>query len=405
MFACFGKSKKKKNKKNDKANDKNKEKNEEESGNESEKEIKELEKQYLKLKVENENLSFSNENNQRQSLFLDSLIRDFKTSFSCFYEEDEAEAEDVNESNIRAFLRKEKSTLEAKYELLNGDNKILMSQYQEAYDELEKLTDPKVSEIAKLEQKQFVLENILKQKKSSLEYLEQKLQQLKKKKKDKNGILIDDIFLNNNMPEKIYSNPHENNSDEEDKDSMSINDKSMNNSNNYHPFANQDGNRETIRKIITDNIEFNRALYQKIYRQTIDENSKYEENVKKLNQIKKEIEEIKNPQNKNVNNNASNNISTDTKSLNNKNEEKDEKLFKEKTEELMKNKSIISNLLVEIEKVKTENSELEKEIGQMYEDLSVKFKNAIQLEKELEKIKNIRRKMSISSQEKQKLNV
>lgn len=404
MFACFGKSKKKKNKKIEKVNDNNKEKNEEDSGNESEKEIKELEKQYLKLKVENENLSFSNENNQRQSLFLDSLIRDFKTSFSCFYEEDEAE-ENVNESSIRAFLRKEKSTLEAKYELLNGDNKILMSQYQEAYDELEKLTDPKVSEIAKLEQKQFILENILKQKKSSLEYLELKLQQLKKKKKDKNGVLIDDIFLNNNMPEKIYSNPHENNSDEEDKDSMSINDKSMNNSNNYHPFANQDGNRETIRKIISDNIEFNRALYQKIYRQTIDENNKYEENVKKLNQIKKEIEEIKNPQNKNINNNASNNISTDTKSLNNKNEEKDEKLFKEKTEELMKNKSIISNLLIEIEKVKNENSELEKEIGQMYEDLSAKFKSAIQLEKELEKIKNVRRKMSISSQEKQKVNV
>lgn len=403
MFACFGKSKKKKNKKNDKDNENNKEKNEEDSGNESEKEIKELEKQYLKLKVENENLSFSNENNQRQSLFLDSLIRDFKTSFSCFYEEDGNE-ENVNESNIRTFLRREKSTLEAKYELLNGDNKILMSQYQEAYDELEKLTDPKVSEIAKLEQKQFILENILKQKKSSLQYLEQKLQHLKKKKKDKNAILIDDIFLNNNMPEKAFSNPQANNSDDEDKDSMSIDDKSMNNSNNYHPFANQDGNRETIRKIISDNIEFNRALYQKIYRQTIDENSKYEENVKKLNQIKKEIEEIKNPQSKNTNNNASNNISTDTKSRN-KNDEKDEKLMKEKTEELMKNKSIISNLLIEIEKVKTENSELEKEIGQMYEDLSVKFKTAIQLEKELEKIKNVRRKISISSQEKQKVNV
>ena len=79
--------------------------------------------------------------------------------------------------------------------------------------------------------------------------------------------------------------------------------------------------------------------------------------------------------------------------------------MKEKTEELMKNKSIISNLLIEIEKVKTENSELEKEIGQMYEDLSVKFKTAIQLEKELEKIKNVRRKISISSQEKQKVNV
>ena len=47
--------------------------------------------------------------------------------------------------------------------------------------------------------------------------------------------------------------------------------------------------------------------------------------------------------------------------------------------------------------------QLEKEIGLMYEDLSTKFKSAVSLEKEIEKMKIIRRKVSMGSQNKANL--
>ena len=95
-------------------------------------------------------------------------------------------------------------------------------------------------------------------------------------------------------------------------------------------------------------------------------------------------------------------MSTDTKSRN-KTDEKEEKMIKEKSEELMNNKTKISNLLIEIENVKGANMQLEKEIGLMYEDLSTKFKSAVSLEKEIEKMKIIRRKVSMGSQNKANL--
>ena len=408
MFACFGKSKKKKNKKKQENKDtqENKEKSENsnESDNDSEDAIKELEKEYLKLKIENENLTFSNENNQRQSLFLDSLLRNFKMNFTSYFTVETEENE--NDSKVQTFIKRERSQLQTKYEMLDGDYKIILSQYNKAYSDLEKATDPKISEFSKMDQKVFILENLLQQKKDTLQYLEQKFQQLKKKKKEKNPILIDDIFLNNNMPNtNTLLNQHNKQlSDDDDFDSFSDDKENSNIDNTGFQFQNNDGHKETIRKLVSDNIEFNRALYQRIYRQTIEENTKYEENVKKLNQIKKEIEEIKNPQSKNTNtNNASNAaVSTDTKSRN-KTDEKEEKMIKEKSEELMNNKTKISNLLIEIENVKGANMQLEKEIGLMYEDLSTKFKSAVSLEKEIEKMKIIRRKVSMGSQNKANL--
>ena len=123
MFACFGKSKKKKNKKKQENKDtqENKEKSENsnESDNDSEDAIKELEKEYLKLKIENENLTFSNENNQRQSLFLDSLLRNFKMNFTSYFTVETEENE--NDSKVQTFIKRERSQLQTKYEMLDGD--------------------------------------------------------------------------------------------------------------------------------------------------------------------------------------------------------------------------------------------------------------------------------------------
>ena len=69
----------------------------------------------------------------------------------------------------------------------------------------------------------------------------------------------------------------------------------------------------------------------------------------------------------------------------------------------MNNKTKISNLSIEIQNVNAANMQLEKEIGLMYEDLSTKFKSAVSLEKEIEKMKIIRRKVSIGSQNKANL--
>lgn len=401
MFACFGKKNKKKEKK--KKSSSKKEHPEEDEDNpssinvnknsisnlNSDEEREHLEEELTKLKIDKENLSFSNENNQRLLNFIDSLIRDFKTNFSIHFDDDEDDNDNDDKSvSIMKYIKKEKSTLETKLELLSSDYSVLQSQYKASYDEFERLTDPVSSQKEKLEQRKFVLLNLLQQKNNFLRFLEMKQSSIKKSKKNRNSIIVDDIFLNNNqgtyqgLLNKIHA------SEIAQQNESSLNNESFDKESEYGGFKDSDAHKETIRKLISENVEYSRMTYQKVYKQTIEENEKYVKNIKMLSMLKNG--------NDNKEEDASKGGNCKENVNNKKKEEKkkeDEKELKMKQEELMKKQNTINELLVEIEKVKTANTSLEKEIGDMYEELSMKFKTAIKLEKQLEKIKAAKKKL------------
>lgn len=392
MFACFGiksknKSKTKSKKDKSKGNNSNSNSDDENNENNDEENQKELHEEYTKLKIKCECLQIKNETMQRESLFLDSLIREYKINLHHFENEAMNDNSNDTERSIEKFLKNEYDTLQAKHELLTADNHIIQGEFIEEYNELEKLSNPQLSEKFKLETKKFLLENIKAKNQSTLDYLTNKLNLLKKNKKGKGSkLVIDDIFLTNNDPNGVDAFNFQNN--------KNVNSSGSNSSSSDAPkFQNRgyytdENNRELIRKILSETLEYSRGKYQKIYKANIDENSKFDDVSKKIEEIKKEIESIKNPQSANA-------ISTEVKSPIVKNEEnKENKELKEKREELQKNKAIIFSLLNEIDNTKKENESLEKGILNNYNVLSDNFSSSVKLEKQLERIRASKRELN-----------
>ena len=411
MFACFGKKNKKKEKKKKSSskkdhpdedednpssinNNTNKNRN---SNLNSDDEREHLEEELTKLKIDKENLSFSNENNQRLLNFIDSLIRDFKTNFSIHFDDDDEDDDNANNDkpvSIMKFIKKEKSSLETKLELLSSDYAVLQSQYKSSYDEFERLTDPVHSQKEKLEQRKFVLTNLLQQKNNFLRFLEMKQSAIKKSKKTRNSIVVDDIFLNNNQGtyQGLLNKIHASEIAQQQNESSLNNDSFEKESEYGGGYKDSDAHKETIRKLINENVEYSRMTYQKVYKQTIEENEKYVKNIKLLSMLKNVDDAGKGVNAKNSKEKENANVNANV-NANGKKKKEDEKELKMKQEELMKKQNTINELLVEIETVKSANTSLEKEIGEMYEELSTKFKTSIKLEKQLEKIKAAKKKL------------
>ena len=70
--------------------------------------------------------------------------------------------------------------------------------------------------------KKFILENQLIEKQNKLNFLTLKLDKLKNRKKNQNEILIDDIFLNNNVLEKQKTKIDSSESENEEKENSNI---------------------------------------------------------------------------------------------------------------------------------------------------------------------------------------
>jgi hypothetical protein len=215
---------------------------------------------------------------------------------------------------------------------------------------------------------------------------------IKKSKKTRNSVVVDDIFLNNNQGtyQGLLNKIHANELAQQQNESSFNNDSFDKESEYGGGYKDSDAHKETIRKLISENVEYSRMTYQKVYKQTIEENEKYVKNIKLLSMLKNVDDAGKgaNAKNGKEKENASVNVNANVKK-----KKEDEKELKMKQEELMKKQNTINELLVEIEKVKSANTSLEKEIGEMYEELSTKFKTAIKLEKQLEKIKAAKKKL------------
>ena len=384
MFSCFGsKNKKVKVKSEIKKNYTNNNQNE----NVELKEKKKLEHEIMDLEIEKDNLTLGNKITDKENEFLNELIEDFTITLNSM--ENINEKNETFENTLKDFLNRENTLIENKLNSINIDDNNTRTQYNNISDEIFKLNN------TKYKNNQFILENELIEKQNELNFLILKLDKLKNRKKNQNEILIDDIFLNNNVLEKQKTKIDSSESENEEKENSNIDyhqkkEEKNNISRDEEKTLKQkekgdldENNNELIRKIYSDNIQYSRNIYRNIYNQAKNENIKYSSQKKKLHEIQEEIENIKNPQ-KSINNDNNEKIAE----LENNKEEDNEKIIKEKNELIEKNKSLIENLIKKVEEAKNSKKEIQNEINNLYNVLNEKLKENQELEKKLKIVKD-----------------
>ena len=384
MFSCFGsKNKKVKVKSEIKKNFTNNNQNENLELNEK----KKLEHEIMDLEIEKDNLTLGNKITDKENEFLNELIEDFTITLNSM--ENINEKNETFENTLKDFLNRENTLIENKLNSINIDDNNTRTQYNNISDEIFKLNN------TKYKNNQFILENELIEKQNELNFLILKLDKLKNRKKNQNEILIDDIFLNNNVLEKQKTKIDSSESENEEKENSNIDyhqkkEEKNNISRDEEKTLKQkekgdldENNNELIRKIYSDNIQYSRNIYRNIYNQAKNENIKYSSQKKKLHEIQEEIENIKNPQ-KSINNDNNEKIAE----LENNKEEDNEKIIKEKNELIEKNKSLIENLIKKVEEAKNSKKEIQNEINNLYNVLNEKLKENQELEKKLKIVKD-----------------
>ena len=384
MFSCFGsKNKKVKVKSEIKKNFTNNNQNENLELNEK----KKLEHEIMDLEIEKDNLTLGNKITDKENEFLNELIEDFTITLNSM--ENINEKNETFENTLKDFLNRENTLIENKLNSINIDDNNTRTQYNNISDEIFKLNN------TKYKNNQFILENELIEKQNELNFLILKLDKLKNRKKNQNEILIDDIFLNNNVLEKQKTKIDSSESENEEKENSNIDyhqkkEEKNNISRDEEKTLKQkekgdldENNNELIRKIYSDNIQYSRNIYRNIYNQAKNENIKYSSQKKKLHEIQEEIENIKNPQ-KSINNDNNEKIAE----LENNKEEDNEKIIKEKNELIKKNKSLIENLIKKVEEAKNSKKEIQNEINNLYNVLNEKLKENQELEKKLKIVKD-----------------
>ena len=384
MFSCFGsKNKKVKVKSEIKKNFTNNNKKE----NLKIKKKKKLEHEIMDLEIEKDNLTLGNKITDKENEFLNELIEDFTITLNSM--ENINEKNETFENTLKDFLNRENTLIENKLNSINIDDNNTRTQYNNISDEIFKLNN------TKYKNNQFILENELIEKQNELNFLILKLDKLKNRKKNQNEILIDDIFLNNNVLEKQKTKIDSSESENEEKENSNIDyhqkkEEKNNISRDEEKTLKQkekgdldENNNELIRKIYSDNIQYSRNIYRNIYNQAKNENIKYSSQKKKLHEIQEEIENIKNPK-KSINNDNNEKIAE----LENNKEEDNEKIIKEKNELIEKNKSLIENLIKKVEEAKNSKKEIQNEINNLYNVLNEKLKENQELEKKLKIVKD-----------------
>ena len=211
MFSCFGsKNKKVKVKSEIKKNFTNNNQNENLELNEK----KKLEHEIMDLEIEKDNLTLGNKITDKENEFLNELIEDFTITLNSM--ENINEKNETFENTLKDFLNRENTLIENKLNSINIDDNNTRTQYNNISDEIFKLNN------TKYKNNQFILENELIEKQNELNFLILKLDKLKNRKKNQNEILIDDIFLNNNVLEKQKTKIDSSESENEEKENSNI---------------------------------------------------------------------------------------------------------------------------------------------------------------------------------------
>jgi hypothetical protein len=218
-----------------------------------------------------------------------------------------------------------------------------------------------------------------------------------KNNKKKNSPLPGEIYVKNlgeTIPTTLFNNYH-----------------SLNIDHQSYIFLNNKEEEQAIKNIISDELEETRTSYQSVTKKTISQKTLWSKNLFKIEELKKEIENLKYPQTaKSINPSelsSKNNLNTTpstlkpkqtketfmaTRTLTMYNISKNEEILKELKEDLQAVKKIRDDLSNKIESQKKINEKSDKEVSDLNNELSDKFSLIYQLETQLEKLKKKKKK-------------
>lgn len=167
----------------------------------------------------------------------------------------------------------------------------------------------------------------------------------------------------------------------------------LNNDQQYNLYDNKE-DELAIKSIIQEDLEYMRNSYQSVTKKAIAEKNLYTKNISMIEEIKKEISNLKNPPS---DGGLTSNLTTAPRtSLSQikpaENLEKNDLILKELEEELLKSKNTRNEFSGKIEVQKKVNEKLDKEVSALNNELSDKFSLIFQLETKLEKLKKKKQK-------------
>jgi hypothetical protein len=311
-------------------------------------------KEYNKLKIYENNLTLV-------KAYLEKIIDNFKN----FIDNQSTHTID----NLINLLADENSKLKTQIENLKGINNTLHAKYNEQNILYENFNDPTINKTTKNKLSLFELENLFLKREAEIFILDKFLENIKNAKKSKIKSLNAEIYVNNCGD----MSPRQNN-----------NYNLLNSHKFSSPFSLRPNEEDQILKgIFTEELENSRAIYQKVSRQTISEKNVLKANLKKIEDLKNEIQSYKNP-----NNNSNLELTTGTGSANGLKNKPNAEILKELQEELKKSNQIIEDFKHNIELQKAQNDKIDSENNILNEKLTDKFSLIFQLEMKLEKLKN-----------------
>ena len=415
MFSCYASEKKEKKSKTPVVHDLEDNKNKYDISNEDISDIhmdnlkkmdeNSLQKLKTKINCEYRTVLYENQINNDKIILYKKLIEQYKKTVG--------EDDEDNTDNINNFIEARNSILEKEILEMKNKNSDLHKEYLSLFDSLSLLTDP-YSKVSRLTEKIYILENKLKEQEYKLQYLEERTKYyLNYKNVDDN--LTKDIFL------ELFENKNEDDNlnliEEKSSESSSSSSSSEETEKSKEPIntiSNNVGDIRESNKLTTHNTipkeaaeDYKRMLgliYKKNYEQITKEYQKVisaaqsellikNNNLKKLNLIKNEIEMQKDTSKKLK-------IINEKEKINNekRNKKKEKKLefkknkknYLEKSEELEDLKKKLESLNDELKKEEEEYNNIEKTFKENNETLNDKIKEGNQIEVELEDIKKQR---------------
>ena len=364
-----------------------------------------LHKLKTKINCEYRTVLYENQINNDKIILYKKLIEQYKKTVN--------EDDEDNTDNINNFIEARNSILEKEILEMKNKNNDLHKEYLSLFDSLSLLTDP-YSKVARLTEKIYILENKIKEQENKMQYLEERIKYYSNYKNvDEN--LTKDIFL------ELFENKNEDDNlnliEEKSSESSSSSSSSEETEKSKEPIntiSNNVGDIKESNKLTTHNTipkeaaeDYKRMLgliYKKNYEQITKEYQKViaaaqsellikNNNLKKLNLIKNEIEMQKDTSKKLK-------IINEEEKINNekRNKEKEKKLefkknkknYLDKSEEYEELKKKLESLNNDLKKEEEEYNNIEKTFKENNETLNDKIKEGNQIEIELENIKKQR---------------
>ena len=364
-----------------------------------------LNKLKTKINCEYRTVLYENQINNDKIILYKKLIEQYKKIVN--------EDDENNIDNINSYIEARNSILEKEILEMKNRNNDLHKEYLSLFDSLSLLTDP-YSKVSRLTEKIYILENKIKEQEYKMQYLDERTKYYSNYKNVDDN-LTKDIFL------ELFENKNEDDNlnlieekSSESSSSSSSSDESEKSKEPINTISNNVGDIKESNKLTTHNTipkeaveDYKRMLgliYKKNYEQITKEYQKVisaaqsellikNNNLKKLNLIKNEIENLKDPSKKMK-------IINEEEKINNekRNKEKEKKLefkrnkknYLDKSEEYEELKKKLESLNEELKKEEEEYNNIEKAFKENNDTLNDKIKEGNQIEVELEDIKKQR---------------